>query len=385
MAPSSASPPNKVVLILGGAGLKMGKDGLIDCYDRGNSTQRIGEKSNDPRMKYYRPDIVHQCLLAAYDSLYAINGSSATGSQTNDSLVVLIVTIEGIIIELSPSLRPPRTYNRFKGLIETLFREGVIKSKEGSHTLMKKVNNQQNSSTTSTLAPYIPYGARVIGLSNTPHAAMKTPVMHATEMMKNPVDNNLQGGLRSVGTDKNVYGFYVIACNDQAELFPSSSNSMMYADADAMSSGENFYSLFVSEELALSPLPTTPHLLVLRLLEGYWMASQTGHKDAVDGLIKRTTSIDQSSRPTGNQIRALNVNARLPNAPKENFYMQHSQTEAKDAARESHPKLKLPSGNKFQARATETAESARAPSDTSNDKLTQGIGRMRKDMKRARN
>ena len=61
-----------------------------------------------------RPDIIHFCLL------------EAMGSPLNRSglLRVWVSTIGGQVIEVDPSTRPPRDYNRFKSLMEQLLLGG---------------------------------------------------------------------------------------------------------------------------------------------------------------------------------------------------------------------------------------------------------------------
>ncbi len=61
-----------------------------------------------------RPDILHVCLL------------EAMGSPMNRSgnLRAWVSTQQGYVIEIDPSTRPPRDYNRFKSLMEQLFLDG---------------------------------------------------------------------------------------------------------------------------------------------------------------------------------------------------------------------------------------------------------------------
>lgn len=61
-----------------------------------------------------RPDILHFCLL------------EAMGSPLNRAgrLRVWISTPQGFTVEIDPSTRPPRDFNRFKSLMEQLFIDG---------------------------------------------------------------------------------------------------------------------------------------------------------------------------------------------------------------------------------------------------------------------
>ncbi|MFH0850557.1 MAG: 16S rRNA methyltransferase [Candidatus Bathyarchaeota archaeon] len=61
-----------------------------------------------------RPDIIHFCLL------------EAMGSPLNRAglLRVWVSTIDGRLVEVDPSTRPPRDFNRFKSLMEQLLLDG---------------------------------------------------------------------------------------------------------------------------------------------------------------------------------------------------------------------------------------------------------------------
>jgi len=70
----------------------------------------------DPTGKRGRPDIVHRSLLALTDSPAWLEGW----------LRVLLHSVGGRLFELAPGLRPPRSYNRFVGLMEELLTEGRV-------------------------------------------------------------------------------------------------------------------------------------------------------------------------------------------------------------------------------------------------------------------
>lgn len=76
-----------------------------------------------------RPDIVHRWLLFAQDSPLNRRGLLTTYIHTWDDRTILV----------NPELRPPKSYNRFVGLMEELFEKGVIMTKEGA-TLLKMEN-----------------------------------------------------------------------------------------------------------------------------------------------------------------------------------------------------------------------------------------------------
>ena len=68
-----------------------------------------------------RPDIVHFSLLLCQDSLLNMEGK----------LKVFIHTRDGDIIHIDPKTSPPRSLERFKGIMAKLLLEGEINSGEG--------------------------------------------------------------------------------------------------------------------------------------------------------------------------------------------------------------------------------------------------------------
>lgn len=96
----------KVIVILERACLETGKVGkehvLLNCDDH----QGFLKKHNrDPAES--RPDILHQCMLILLDS-----------PLNKAGLLRLYVRSEkGVLIEVSPQIRIPRTFKRFSGLM----------------------------------------------------------------------------------------------------------------------------------------------------------------------------------------------------------------------------------------------------------------------------
>jgi len=84
------------------------------------------------KLKMYRkrgrPDIVHRCLLLCLDS-----------NVDNLFSEIFVHTVTGKVIQLYPEVRLPRTYERFRGLMEKLFLEGVVKDRNGK-ILIKVLN-----------------------------------------------------------------------------------------------------------------------------------------------------------------------------------------------------------------------------------------------------
>ena len=207
-----------VVVILEKAGLWLGREGLVDAYERTATTEVANESLTEAR-----PDIVHQCLLALFDSDLGAAGR----------LRIYISTTRGCAIEVSPNMRPPRTFHRFKGLVETLLRDGRVVSADGE-TLLSVMQG--------TVSPAIPFGAPVVGLSCSKDVDVVSPTELAQKAIESPVPDTLQGGV------KNVYAFYCVSCTDDASI----------AGID-----------YVTNSVCLSQYPLGPHVMCFRLCEGF--------------------------------------------------------------------------------------------------------------------
>lgn len=208
-----------VVVILAKAGLWTVATGLADAYATSAST-----KEGNPALEGARPDIVHQCLLALFDSEMGNSGR----------LRVFIETTRGKTIEVSPHLRPPRTYVRFCGLMETLFRDGSVTTPDGGEALLRVMRG--------TAAPVVPYGAEVVGIGNDASAVVRSALRVSQDALASPVPNSLQGGT------KDVAGFFVVACTDDGDI----------RDMD-----------LVTKHVCFNEYPATSHVLCSRLCEGF--------------------------------------------------------------------------------------------------------------------
>jgi rRNA small subunit pseudouridine methyltransferase Nep1 len=78
-----------------------------------------------------RPDITHQCLLTLLDS--PINKAGR--------LQIYIHTAKGVLIEVSPTVRIPRTFKRFAGLMVQLLHKLSIRSTTSQEKLLKVIKN----------------------------------------------------------------------------------------------------------------------------------------------------------------------------------------------------------------------------------------------------
>lgn len=245
-------------MFLVNAGLWLGQDGLVEAYDRGMSTATV---KNDSVVNA-RPDIVHQCLLSIFDSEFGSAGR----------VRVFIYTTRGKTIEVSPNLRPPRTYERFKGLMATLLRDGkVLANPAGGGGNSGEGEQQANRFPPAhqqplmqilqgSIAPMIPEGADVIGITNAKYATIATPVAVAEYCHKNPVGANLRGGR------KNAFAFFAVDCRDEAD--PSEEPC-------------------VTKLVSLSPYPMSPHSQAIRLCEAFQFVHT---KKAEEKAAAKTTS-----------------------------------------------------------------------------------------------
>ncbi|KAI7965572.1 hypothetical protein MJO29_001320 [Puccinia striiformis f. sp. tritici] len=115
---SSSSSNNKK------PGNKQVKYTLLNCDDHQSILARMGKD-----IAATRPDITHQCLLTLLDS--PVNRAGR--------LQVFIHTSAGVLIEIHPSVRIPRTFKRFSGLMVQLLHQLSIRSTTGKEKLLKVI------------------------------------------------------------------------------------------------------------------------------------------------------------------------------------------------------------------------------------------------------
>ncbi|KAH9822447.1 nucleolar essential protein 1 [Melampsora americana] len=102
------------------------KYALLNCDDHQNVLSKLGKDISTAR-----PDITHQCLLTLLDS--PVNRAGR--------LQVYIQTARGVLIEIHPSVRIPRTFKRFSGLMVQLLHQLSIRSTTGKEKLLKVIKN----------------------------------------------------------------------------------------------------------------------------------------------------------------------------------------------------------------------------------------------------
>ncbi|TFK45471.1 Nep1-domain-containing protein [Heliocybe sulcata] len=110
----------------GGRGDEGVKYALLNCDDHQGILAKMGRDIADAR-----PDITHQCLLTLLDS--PLNKAGL--------LQIYIHTAKGVLIEVNPHVRIPRTFKRFSGLMVQLLHKLSIRGVNGSEKLLKVIKN----------------------------------------------------------------------------------------------------------------------------------------------------------------------------------------------------------------------------------------------------
>lgn len=116
---------------------------ILNCDDHANFLRRHGKEPAN-----FRPDIVHQELLAILDS--PLNKAGRVNA-------VYVHTQKNVLIKVSPQTRIPRTFKRFCGLMVQLLQKLSIRAANGPEKLLKVVKGP--------VTKYFPAGARRVGFS----------------------------------------------------------------------------------------------------------------------------------------------------------------------------------------------------------------------------
>lgn len=115
---------------------------LLNSDDHIGVLKKMGRDISDAR-----PDILHQCLLTLLDS--PINKAG--------KLQVYIQSTKGVLIEVNPTVRIPRTFKRFAGLMVQLLHKLSIRSTTSPEQLLKVIKNP--------VTQYLPPNCRKVTLS----------------------------------------------------------------------------------------------------------------------------------------------------------------------------------------------------------------------------
>ncbi|CCH58320.1 hypothetical protein TBLA_0A05270 [Henningerozyma blattae CBS 6284] len=128
---------------------------LLNCDDHQGILKKMGRDISE-----VRPDITHQCLLTLLDS--PINKAG--------KLQVYIQTSKGVLIEVNPTVRIPRTFKRFSGLMVQLLHKLSIRSVNSEEKLLKTIKNP--------ITDHLPTKCRKVTLS------FDAPVIRVQDYMK---------------------------------------------------------------------------------------------------------------------------------------------------------------------------------------------------------
>ncbi|XP_039123800.1 ribosomal RNA small subunit methyltransferase nep-1 [Dioscorea cayenensis subsp. rotundata] len=147
VAPVEKSKQPNVIFILEKASLEIGKVGknfqLLNSDDHGNFLRKQNLNPAD-----YRPDIVHHALLAILDSPLTKAGRLQA---------LYVRTEKGVLFEVKPNVRMPRTIKRFSGLMLQLLQKLSITTTGSHDKLLNVIKNP--------VTRYLPVNSRIIGLS----------------------------------------------------------------------------------------------------------------------------------------------------------------------------------------------------------------------------
>jgi rRNA small subunit pseudouridine methyltransferase Nep1 len=136
---------------------KKGDFQLLNCDDHIGLMRKHNKDPQD-----YRPDIIHQELMAVLDS--PLNKAGKVKCYVH--------TEKNVLIEINPKTRIPRTFKRFSGLMVQLLHRLKIRSADGKDMLLKVVKNP--------ISRHLPAGARCYGFSHT--GTLHNPTTWATNL-----------------------------------------------------------------------------------------------------------------------------------------------------------------------------------------------------------
>ncbi|KAI9082942.1 hypothetical protein K1719_035085 [Acacia pycnantha] len=148
MAPSDRNTDkSKVIFVLERASLEVAKVGksyqILNSDDHANFLRKHNRNPAD-----YRPDIIHQALLMILDS--PLNKAGRVQA-------VYVRTEKGVLFEVKPHVRVPRTFKRFAGVMLQLLQKLSITAVGKRDKLLRVIKNP--------VTQHLPLDSRKIGLS----------------------------------------------------------------------------------------------------------------------------------------------------------------------------------------------------------------------------
>ncbi|OVA05060.1 Ribosomal biogenesis [Macleaya cordata] len=152
---SNQKPKSGVVFVLERASLEVGKVGktyqLLNSDEHSNFLRRHNRNPAD-----YRPDIVHQALLAILDSPL---------NKAGRIQALYVKTEKGVLFEVKPHVRMPRTFKRFCGIMLQLLQKLSITATSKREKLLRVIKNP--------VTRHLPINSRKIGLSHSSEKLVK--------------------------------------------------------------------------------------------------------------------------------------------------------------------------------------------------------------------
>lgn len=162
-----------------GAPSRPGMPGRDEKYSLLNSDEHIGIMRKMNRdISDARPDITHQVcgkhwqsrVWAGSNSLQCLLTLLDSPVNKAGKLQIYIHTAKGVLIEVSPTVRIPRTFKRFAGLMVQLLHRLSIRSTNSQEKLLKVVKNP--------ITDHLPPNCRKVTLS------FDAPVVRVREYME---------------------------------------------------------------------------------------------------------------------------------------------------------------------------------------------------------
>lgn len=145
--PSRTMSSTGAIFILEKASLEIAKVGkeyqLLNSDDHSHFLRR-----NNRNPAEYRPDIAHQAMLAILDSPL---------NKAGRMKALYVKTEKGILLEIKPHVRIPRTFKRFAGVMLQLLQKLSITAVGKREKLMRVIKNP--------VTQYLPPNSRKIGFS----------------------------------------------------------------------------------------------------------------------------------------------------------------------------------------------------------------------------
>ncbi|KAL9361351.1 hypothetical protein Peur_044136 [Populus x canadensis] len=137
-----------VIFVLEKATLEVAKVGksyqILNSEEHANFLRRNKKNPAD-----YRPDIIYQALLSILDSPL---------NKAGRLRAVYVKTDKGVLFEVKPHVRIPRTYKRFAGIMLQLLQKLSITAVGNREKLLRVIKNP--------VTQYLPLNSRKIGFSH---------------------------------------------------------------------------------------------------------------------------------------------------------------------------------------------------------------------------